>query len=67
MYVYAPYACLVSKEVRRGHEFPGTGVIDGCEPPCGCIDLNLGLLQEQSVLETTELPFQLKKAECFAA
>ena len=23
---------------------PGTGVRNGCEPPCGCWDLNLGLL-----------------------
>lgn len=31
---------------------PGTGVIDGCEPPCECWKLNLGLLQEQEMLQT---------------
>jgi hypothetical protein len=24
-----------------------TEVMDGCEPPCGCWELNLGPLQEQ--------------------
>jgi hypothetical protein len=27
---------------------------DGCDPPCGCWDLNSGPLEEQSVLLTTE-------------
>jgi hypothetical protein len=25
---------------EEGVEIPGTGVIDGCEPPCGCRELN---------------------------
>jgi hypothetical protein len=29
-------------------------VIDGCEPPCGCWDLNSGPSEEQSVLLTAE-------------
>jgi hypothetical protein len=28
--------------------------MDGCEPPCGCWDLNSGPLEEQSVLLPTE-------------
>ena len=28
----------------------------GCEPPCGCWDLNSGLLEEQPVLLTAEPP-----------
>jgi hypothetical protein len=33
----------------------GTNLItDGCEPPCGCWDLNSGSPEEQSVLLTTE-------------
>jgi hypothetical protein len=28
--------------------------MDGCEPPCGCWDLNSGPLEEQLVLLTTE-------------
>lgn len=31
--VCAPYACLVSTEAVLS---PGTGIIDGCKPPCGC-------------------------------
>jgi hypothetical protein len=27
-------------------------ITDGCEPPCGCWELNSGLLEEQSVLLT---------------
>ena len=32
----------------------GTEGTDNCEPPCGGWELNLGLLQEQQVLLTTE-------------
>jgi hypothetical protein len=34
-------------------------IMDGCEPPCSCWDLNLGSLEEQSVLLTTESSLQL--------
>jgi hypothetical protein len=30
---------------------PGTGVIDSCEWPCGCWELNFGPLEEQPVLQ----------------
>jgi hypothetical protein len=33
-------------------------IMDGCEPPCGCWDLNSGPLEEQSVLLTTEPSLQ---------
>ena len=33
-------------------------VTDGCEPPCGCWELNSGPLEEQSVLLTTEPSLQ---------
>ena len=29
-------------------------ITDGCQPPCGCWELNTGLLEEQSVLLTAE-------------
>jgi hypothetical protein len=29
-------------------------IMGGCEPPCGCWDLNSGPLEEQSVLLPTE-------------
>jgi len=32
--------------------------MSGCEPPCGCWDLNLGPSEEQSVLITTEPSLQ---------
>jgi hypothetical protein len=33
-------------------------ITNGCEPPCGCWELNLSPLEEQSVLLTTEPPLQ---------
>jgi hypothetical protein len=33
-------------------------ITDGCEPPCGCWELNSGPLEEQSVLLTAEPSFQ---------
>ena len=33
-------------------------ITDGCEPPCGCWDLNSETSEEQSVLLTTEPPLQ---------
>jgi hypothetical protein len=32
--------------------------MDGCEPPCGCWDLNSGPLEEQSVLLPAEPSLQ---------
>lgn len=34
--------------------FPGTGIVDSCELPCGCWELNLSPLEEQPVLLTVE-------------
>ena len=33
-------------------------IADGCEPPCGCWELNSGPLEDQSVLLTTEPSLQ---------
>jgi hypothetical protein len=33
---------------------PGTGGTDGCEPLCGCWDLDLDTLKEQPVFLTSE-------------
>lgn len=35
-------------------EFSEIGVMDGCESPCGCWELNPGPLQDHQVLSTTE-------------
>ena len=50
------FTCLyVCEDVRC----PGTGVIDSCEQPCGCWELNPGPLEEHAVLTTTEPALQL--------
>ena len=46
--------CLQRPE--EGLISPETRVTDGCELLCGCWELNLGLLEEQSVLFITESP-----------
>jgi hypothetical protein len=33
-------------------------ITDGCEPPCGCWELNSGPLEEQSVFLITEQSLQ---------
>jgi hypothetical protein len=43
-YVYE-YTVAVFRNTRRGHQIPF--IIDGCESPCGCWDLNSGALEEQ--------------------
>lgn len=40
--------CLQQPE--EGVTTPGTGVNDGCEPPCRCLELNLSPLEKQQVL-----------------
>jgi hypothetical protein len=35
-------------------------IMDHCEPPCGCWDLNSGPSEEQSVLLTAEPSLQLE-------
>jgi hypothetical protein len=41
-------------------------IMDGCEPPCGCWDLNSGPLEEQSVRLTAEPSLQpLHNGFCF--
>jgi hypothetical protein len=45
--------------VFRQHQKRASDLItDGCEPPCGCWDLNSGPLEEQSVLLTAEPSLQ---------
>ena len=56
------YVCLMHawclRKPEKGIGFPGTGVTDGREPPCGCWGLNLGPLEEQPVLLIAEPPLQ---------
>jgi len=53
-YVYSvPPACMPAGQKRA----PDL-ITDGCEPPCGCWELNSGPLEEQPVLLTTEPSLQ---------
>jgi hypothetical protein len=40
------------------HKRTSDPIIDGCEPPCGCWELNSGALEEQLVLLTAEPSLQ---------
>jgi hypothetical protein len=54
LFVYLSIICVctvVFRHSRREHQI---FVMDGCELPCGCRDLNSGPLEEQSVLLTAE-------------
>jgi len=46
-------SCLQTHQKRASDP-----IMDGCEPPCGCWDLNSGPLGEQSVLLTSEPSLQ---------
>lgn len=46
--------CLVSTEAKEGIGSLRTGVVDGCEPPGGCWELSVGLLEEHQVFLTAE-------------
>ena len=53
MYIYSILSTLPACQKRA----PDL-ITDGCEPPCGCWELNLGPLEEQAVLLTTEPSLQ---------
>jgi hypothetical protein len=48
--------CILLTEAKEGIRSFGTGVRGGRERPCRSWELNLGPLEEQSVLLTTEFP-----------
>ena len=58
MHGCASHVCLMLKETRRGHQPPWNWVIYGCEMFRGSWELNLGPLEDQPVLLTTEPSFQ---------
>lgn len=49
MYVQCP------QRLDKGTESSATGIVDGWQLPCVCWELNLGLLERQPVLSTTEV------------
>ena len=52
------YFMYVHKAVFRHSRRASDPNTDGCEPPCGCWELNSEPLEEQSVLLTTEPSLQ---------
>jgi hypothetical protein len=52
-YIEVHCSCLQTHQKRASDL-----ITDGCEPPCGCWDLNSGPLEEQSVLLTAETSLQ---------
>lgn len=59
-----PVCILCACSTHRSHKkawdgYPGTGVADGCELPCGICGLSLGPLERQPYLLTPELLLSL--------
>lgn len=46
-HVRTMYKLSLSRETRRGYWIPVNGVMNDCEPPYVCLELNLDLLEEQ--------------------
>ena len=57
VYVRAPHP-LVPEEPEEGIGSPGTGVTDGCEPPCGCWEQSSCPLEEQQMVLIAEPSLQ---------
>jgi hypothetical protein len=47
--MYASTLCCLQTHQKRASD----PIIDGCEPPCGCWELNSAPMEEQMVLLTT--------------
>jgi hypothetical protein len=58
MCVCALHKCLLPTEARENVGNPGTGFTDSCESCHGSWGSNLGSLEEQVMLLTSEPPFQ---------
>jgi hypothetical protein len=54
LFILCIYHCSFQTHQKRASD----SIPDGCEPPCGCWELNSGPLEEQSVLLTTEPSLQ---------
>ena len=55
VFYLSEYAAVIFRHTRRDQS---DLITDGCEPPCGCWQLNSGRLEEQSVLLTAEPSLQ---------
>ena len=54
------YNCLQTHQKRMMSD----PIADGCESPCGCWELNSGLLEEQTMLLTAEPSLQAGSRDC---
>jgi hypothetical protein len=52
--IYFIYKSCLQTHQKRASD----SITDGCEPPCGCWDLNSGSLEEQSMLLAAESSLQ---------
>jgi hypothetical protein len=59
IYLFYLFICVHCHFLQTYQKNASDPVIDGCEPPCGCWELNSGPLEEQSVLLFPELSLQL--------
>ena len=59
IYLFIYYMCVHCSCPQTQQKRASDPITDGCEPPCGCWDLNSGPLEEHSVLLTTEPSLQL--------
>lgn len=50
---------------EEGTGFHGSGVVDGYDLPSRCLELNLGLLQEQPAFLSADLLLQPQKCHCY--
>ena len=58
LFIICKYTVAVFRQEKRVSDL----FTDGCEPPCGCWDLNSWPLEEQSVLLPAEPSLQPEKA-----
>jgi hypothetical protein len=54
LFIICKYTSCLQAPQKRESDL----IMDGCEPPCRCWDLNSGPLEGQSVLPTTEPSLQ---------
>jgi hypothetical protein len=60
IYLFIMYMSILSLSSDTHQKRASDPVTDGCEPPCGCWELDSGPLEEQSVLLTAEPSLQPK-------
>ena len=57
LFIYYVYNILSACKLAGQKRAPDL-ITDGCEPPCGCWELNSGRLEEQAMLLTSEPSLQ---------